>query len=86
MCQMKISHPFFVEAYEILEEYTEPSKILVGDFNMVLDPIVDRRGSTVNYNKSLEIQTLYMQEKMMYDIWYLKNKDIFCFTWRRSRP
>ena len=59
---------FFVEACEMIEEYTEPNKILFGDFNMVLDPTVDRRGSTVNHDKSLEILTLYMQEKMMYDV------------------
>ena len=70
----------------MLEECTEPSKSLVGDFNMVLAPTVDRRGSIVNRDKSLEIITLYMQEKMMYYVWYLTNKDVFHFTWRGSRP
>ena len=70
----------------MLEEYTEPNKILVGDFNLVLDPTVYRRGSTVNHDKSLEILTFYVQEKMMYDVWCPKNRDVFHFTWRRSRP
>lgn len=60
-------------------------RILAGDFNLVMDPSIDRLNSKHNHNKSLEILKTYMEQNDLCDIWRMRNPDKAIFTWHKDR-
>ena len=63
-----------------------PNLAIVGDFNLVLDPNMDRSGSLHNPPKSHAILSEICEELMLIDVWRVRNPDKKMFSWMRTRP
>ena len=61
-------------------------KIFIGDFNLVIDPSVDRIGSCSTKEKSLTLLSEFMSECYLCDIWRVKNPDIRRYSWYKCKP
>ena len=61
-------------------------RIIIGDFNLVLDPSKDRIGSVHNKHKSLEILNNTCEELFLVDVWRAKNPDARRYSWYKCRP
>lgn len=77
---------FFVKVAEAIETFDNRNIIWGGDFNLVLDTVLDRYQSTHNNHKSLEIVKAYMNEASLNDVWRIKNPDKKIYSWFRRRP
>ena len=68
----------------------EGKKIIIGDFNLILDSRLDRtekvQGVTVNHDKSKEYLLKFMEEASFMDIWRDRNPDKRTYTFRRKKP
>ena len=71
---------FFLQLTQLLESFSE-NKILIGDFNLVLDTKVDRLNSNYNNNKSKEVLETLMEEMLLEDIWRVRNLDTRRYSW-----
>ena len=60
-------------------------KIIVGDFNLVLDVEMDRENTYQNNNRAMEEVTSIMEEFSLKDIWRIQNIDKREFSWRKPR-
>ena len=76
---------FFNKLCNNLETGSE-HKILVGDFNLVMDVSLDRIGSSHNKEKSLTVIKNICDEYLLTDIWRAKNQESHKYSWYRSRP
>ena len=59
---------------------------MAGDYNMVMEPSKDRRGSLINNVKAYGILCVYMEEMGIVDICRAWNPDDFQFTWYTLSP
>ena len=75
---------FFQTVIKRLENFTE-NKIVMGDYNLVINPELDRLQSTYNNHKAAEIVTSWMQDSHVEDIWRNRNPDVRRFSWYASR-
>ena len=76
---------FFKEIYQLME-MSESQKIIVGDFNLVMDVAKDRIGTNSNNIRSVEVIKEMMAEYYLEDIWRAKNNEERKFSWYRCRP
>ena len=64
--------------------------ILGGDFNLIQNPRLDRKGGSFNfsatYKKGQEVFEDIINETNLVDIWRIKNPEVKRFTWRRKNP
>ena len=75
---------FFLEAIEMLDNQ-EGKRIILGDFNLVLDVEKDRtEGSISNNSKSQQVLMQYIEDTMLCDIWRTRNDDKKIFTYTRK--
>ena len=74
---------FFNALNQNLSEYTE-SKIVVGDFNTVLDVRKDRYNSQYNNFKAQAALNELMNDHLLMELWRVRNPDLQRFSWRRS--
>ena len=79
----KDSPVFFDAIRQNLMEYSH-HKLIVGDFNLVMDPVKDRWNSQSNNDKSREVIRLMQTEMMLSEIWRTRNPDKQQFSWRRN--
>ena len=76
---------YWLEVFKKFEQY-ESNQILVGDFNLALDPKMDRSDPLAkNNSRSAEIINKYMEDKYLQDIWRMRNSDRI-YTFCRMRP
>ena len=76
---------FFLEIFKKIEEM-EGKRIFMGDFNMVLEPEIDRNHkSSHNNNKVAGTLQEFMQESLMVDVWRERNPNKIQFTFRQHR-
>ena len=62
------------------------SKILIGDFNLIINPDMDRLGSTHNkHNAHLYLMDI-CDELLLTDIWRAKNPELRRYSWYRCHP
>ena len=84
----KDSPQFFSELFNKMLEW-EGHKIVVGDFNLIMDNNMDRTekvfGGVKNNDKARELIEKFMEEGSMTDIWRDQNPDKKHFTWRGRR-
>ena len=71
---------FFVRVLEMLQEFAE-NKIIIGDFNMVMDVKLDRKDSDLNHKNSLEILKNANDEFLLTDVWRDRNPLKKRFSW-----
>ena len=78
----KDSPDFFKNVFS-LAEAMEGHRIFAGDFNLVLDPEMDRKSNvTVKSNsKSAEFLKEYMSENSIIDVWRERNPQSRYYTW-----
>ena len=60
--------------------------IIIGDFNLVMNPDIDRRGSMFNNVKAHGVLMEIMEELLLVDVWRLHNPDTRLFSWMRAKP
>ena len=79
---------FFVEIFHVLERF-EGKRIIIGDFNLTLDPKLDRTTSklrSVNNDKVAGIILDYVEDTFLTDPWRDRNEGIARFTYRKRKP
>ena len=75
---------FINKLSNIMETYSE-KKIIIGDFNLVLDNIKDSRGVRKNNNEKTKARLEEMiQEFYLTEIWRCRNPDTTRFSWYRG--
>ena len=73
---------FFLKVFEHMEQFVG-YRILVGDFNTVLDPEIDRNDiQSKNNIKAAEVLNIYIQETYLCDIWRDRHEEIRQYTYR----
>ena len=79
---------FFKEIIKILDEMPNLYRIIGGDFNLVLDNKMDKKGGNpVHQNKlSQEVILSWIRECGLVDIWRQNNLSQERFTWTRRKP
>ena len=78
---------FFMKVFQEADSLANDLKIIGGDFNLVLNKIIDKAGGRDCTNdKSSEFVKEYMEIEGLVDIWRYKNKNTKFYTWRRSNP
>ena len=76
---------FFIETFEQTFAHTE-KPIYIGDFNVVLDPKVDRQGERCNNDKACEVLHHYSSELLLQDIWRSRNQGVKRYSFFRKKP
>lgn len=76
---------FFTDVAEIIDSFENRNIIWAGDFNLVLNTVLDRYQSSHNNNRSLQILNTYIDSFELCDIWREHNPDLRTYTWCRSR-
>ena len=67
---------FFSEVFQIVNELDSVYNIVGGDFNVALDPLLDRNDNNWYNNKANEIIHDFMDNQNMNDIWRVRNPDL----------
>ena len=75
---------FFTEMIEMVDSYIDcDTKIIGGDFNLVMSPDVDRNGSLANHKNSVTVLKEYADRSELCDIWRVFNPGKRRYTWHR---
>ena len=72
---------FFENINEQLKGYSE-HRVIIGDYNLVMDPKLDRSRSTYNNNKSRACIDQMMEELLLTDVWRDRNPNVRRYSWR----
>ena len=59
--------------------------VLIGDYNLVMDPSIDRIGGKRYSPKAFEIIKCFIEEYELVDIWRVQNPDIKRYSWTRKK-
>ena len=62
------------------------NKLIVGDFNTVLNTTLDRKGSKHNNEKSATLLKEIMSELEMVDVWRNRNQGVKRYSYCRKKP
>lgn len=78
---------FFVNLFQIIKKFANPYKIYGGDFNVVLDPLLDHVGSD-DYDKPKSRQVIlnHMASEDIHDLWRNRHPDSTRYTWMTNKP
>ena len=74
---------FFEQIREVIKERSE-HKILVGDYNLVLNVDLDRENTYCNNNKSKEVVEDMMEQFCLRDVWRIQHGLKKEFSWRKK--
>ena len=78
---------FFKNCVEMIEQFENNSKIIAGDFNLVMDLDMDKKGGlSRTHFKSRDILKTYMEEVELVDIGRERHPDIKKYTWHKLKP
>ena len=75
---------FFEEINHNLQQYSA-RKVLIGDYNLVLNTQLDRHRSDVNNHKSCSKLYEIMEQYYLVDVWRSRNAKIKRFSWKRTQ-
>ena len=76
---------FFISTINLMESLEEYDiQVLGGDFNLVMDPTIDRHNSVTNHNLSLSVLNEYMDKTQLCDIWRIQHNDCRRYSWHRG--
>ena len=76
---------FFKDLFMKCENHTD-NLIVVGDFNLVMNPQKDRIGSSHNNTKALDIINNFCEQHYLSEIWRQRNSDTNHYSWYRCKP
>ena len=78
---------FFKGVFHRIDAYASDYKIIGGDFNLGIDPLIDRKGKTIiNNDKSANWIQAHMANNGLVDLWRQQYPTQSGFTWRRLCP
>ena len=78
---------FFLELINNIENLPNDNRIIGGDFNLVLDKLVDKSGGRmITHEKCTEVVLAWMQETDLLDIWRHQHPLDQKYTWLKRRP
>ena len=77
------SPEYFINIAKELKERQE-HKIIIGDFNLVLDVELDRANTYNNNSKAKREVENIMEEYMMVDLWRLRNPEKKEYSWKKK--
>ena len=78
---------FYIEVIQHVESLPNDNKIIGGDFNLVLNILIDKKSGTMNINKKSQILiNNWMEETELVDIWRFQHPDSRKYTWCRRNP
>ena len=78
------SPEFYTDMANKISENGEET-IIIGDFNVVLDPQLDSLNNRQNAPKSAKILELFLEDTDYLDIWRAKNPDSKIYSWMRKK-
>ena len=78
---------FYDALEQRLADYCE-QKIILGDFNLVMDPSIDRYGDNNQNNnwKAKRQLDLMIETYILSDVWRTRNENCLRFSWSRKNP
>ena len=74
---------FFVEVIQSMAD-CDANQMIIGDFNLVIDVNMDRKGSTYNNIKAREALQVIMDELFLIDVWRVRNSNEREYSWMRT--
>lgn len=78
---------FYIQLQKTIEDLHIPNIIIGGDWNLVMNPVLDYQNYKRNNNvKAQEIVNEMAGELELVDIWREINPETLRFTWRRNNP
>lgn len=78
---------FFIDVIHQIESIPNDNRIIGGDFNLILDLNLDKKGGQKStHKKSCTLVKNWMEETELVDIWRLQHPDSHMYTWNRKRP
>ena len=78
---------FFDEIFQKVENISVDHILMMGDFNVWLNPILDKKGGTEQrMNRAAETVNNFLDQQESLDVWQTLNQNKFCFTWKRKHP
>ena len=76
--------PNFFRNVQLLLQQRSEMKIVIGDFNLVLDVELDRLNTYSNNNKAKEVLEDLMENYSLQDVWRVRNPDVKQYSWRKG--
>ena len=64
-----------------IEKHAVENLIVGGDFNLTLNPVLDRLNSEVNNSRSCEVVCTFMNDFGLSDVWRERNPNSCRYTW-----
>ena len=77
---------FFAEVQSVIQELDAVYNIIGGDFNVVLNPDLDRNVPHSYHTLAHSVLSDCIDELDLCDVWRIKNPESKRFTWIKSRP
>ena len=80
---------FFLKVFQKIEEIDTDFAIMGGDFNVVLNPLLDKKTSSTNkqrVTKSAQTVNSFLDERNWCDVWRTFHEDQKTFTWHSRQP
>ena len=77
---------FFTETFRQILNAQIPEMLLIGDFNLVLDPNLDRIDKRQYAPKAVRVIKEFMENLELEDIWRIKNPTMKQMSWHRRKP
>ena len=76
---------YYKSIFDSLSEYTE-KKLIIGDFNLTLQPEIDRYRSEQKTTKAANVLKELMEEHYLTDVWRDRNPNTMRFSWTKRNP
>ena len=81
------SPEFIIEVRDKIESLLNDNRLLGGDYNLVLDLLLDKKGGNHNtHTKSQQKLKDWMESTELVDVWRAQHPNDLKYTWSRSRP
>ena len=79
---------FFQECFKHVDSFMVEYQVIGGDFNVTLNPLLDRKSSTKhnNHDKTASWLNSYIDTHELLDAWRHWHADDPGHTWRRAKP
>ena len=77
---------FFADIFKIIEAVDVASIMILGDFNLVLDPSIDRTENRQYSPNAVDYLLKQIEQYKLFDVWRLRNPGVRAYSWCRNKP
>ena len=78
---------YIINIRNLIEDLTNDERLIGGDYNLVLDLKIDKKGGVFKTNSKAQQKLLeYMRSTNLIDVWRAMHPNESKFTWSRSKP